>query len=179
MVKPAACSERNADSRPEPGPATSTSSVRMPCSIAFCAASSAATCAANGVDLREPLKPFVPADDQAMVLPCASVIVIMVLLNEALTCATPEAMFLRSRLRTRVASLPMLDPFAAAPPTRSRSPQFLWPACRRRRPVTSSFRQSAWPAPCGYGGWCECAGRAREGRDDAAGRDSSPGPSAA
>ena len=32
MVKPAACSERSADSRPEPGPATSTSSVRMPCS---------------------------------------------------------------------------------------------------------------------------------------------------
>src|SRR5215467_6578567 len=99
----------------------------MPCSIAFCAASSAATCAANGVDLREPLKPFVPADDQAMVLPCASVIVIMVLLNEALTCATPEAMFLRSRLRTRVASLPMLDPFAAAARSTSRSPQFLLP----------------------------------------------------
>ena len=45
MVKPAACSERRADSRPEPGPATSTSSVRMPCSWAFLAASSAATCA--------------------------------------------------------------------------------------------------------------------------------------
>ena len=46
MVKPAACSARNADSRPEPGPATSTSRVRMPCSCAFLAASSAATCAA-------------------------------------------------------------------------------------------------------------------------------------
>src|SRR5262249_2008606 len=145
--------------------------------IAFCAASSAATWAAKGVDLREPLKPLVPADDQAMVLPWASVMVIMVLLNEALTCATPEAMFLRSRLRTRVASLPMLDPFAAAAP-RSRSPQFLWPT-GRRRPVTSSFRRSAWPAPCGCGGWCECAGRAREGRDDGADRDSSRGPSAA
>ena len=32
MVKPAACSARSADSRPEPGPETSTSSVRMPCS---------------------------------------------------------------------------------------------------------------------------------------------------
>src|SRR5262245_45573065 len=42
---------------------------------------------------------MVPDDDQGMVLPCASVMVIMVLLNEALTCATPEVMFLRSRLR--------------------------------------------------------------------------------
>src|SRR5947207_15451552 len=32
----------------------------------------------------------------------------MVLLKLALTCATPEAMFLRSRRRTRVASLPIL-----------------------------------------------------------------------
>jgi hypothetical protein len=59
-------------------------------------ASSAAICAAYGVDLREPLKPIVPADDQEIVLPCASVMVIMVLLNDAFTCATPEAMFLRS-----------------------------------------------------------------------------------
>src|SRR5687767_3305523 len=47
-----------------------------------------------------------------MVLPCASVMVIMVLLNDAFTCATPDAMFLRSRRRTRVASLPILGPFA-------------------------------------------------------------------
>src|SRR3954452_19863338 len=53
---------------------------------------------------------MVPADDQAMALPCASVMVIMVLLNVALTCATPEAIFLRSRLRTR-ASLPIINPF--------------------------------------------------------------------
>src|SRR3954452_20047647 len=46
-----------------------------------------------------------------MVLPCASVMVIVVLLNDAFTCATPDAMFLRSRRRTRVASLPILDPF--------------------------------------------------------------------
>src|SRR5215470_16019438 len=56
---------------------------------------------------------MVPADDQAMVFPCASVMVIIVLLKLAFTCATPEAMFLRSRLRTRVASLPILDPLAA------------------------------------------------------------------
>src|SRR5262249_14148450 len=57
---------------------------------------------------------MVPADDQAIVLPCASVIVIMVLLNEAATCATPDTMFFRSRRRTRVASLPILNPFAPA-----------------------------------------------------------------
>src|SRR6185436_17460116 len=57
---------------------------------------------------------MVPADDQAIVLPCASVIVIMVLLNEAATCATPDAMFLRSGRRTRVACLPILNPFAPA-----------------------------------------------------------------
>src|SRR3954447_26171193 len=42
-----------------------------------------------------------------MVLPCASVMVIVVLLNDEFTCATPEAMFLRSRRRMRVASLPI------------------------------------------------------------------------
>src|SRR4029077_15267121 len=106
----------SADSRPEPGPASSTSRVRMPCSCAFLAASSPATCAAYGVDLREPLKPMVPADDQAIVLPCASVMVIIVLLNVAFTCATPDAMFLRSRLRTRLASLPILDSFRGPAP---------------------------------------------------------------
>src|SRR5579863_10316385 len=118
MVKPAACNERSADSRPEPGPATSTSSVRMPCSCAFLAASSAATCAAYGVDLREPLKPMVPDDDQAIVLPCASVMVIIVLLKVALTCATPAVMFLRSRRRMRdAAGAPAAAPVpvAAAP----------------------------------------------------------------
>ena len=46
MVKPAACSARSADSRPDPGPLTSISRFFMPCSIAFLPASSAATCAA-------------------------------------------------------------------------------------------------------------------------------------
>ena len=76
---------RNADSRPEPGPETSTSSVRMPCSEAFFTASSAAIWAAKGVDLREPLNPMVPAEDHEIVLPCASVMVIMVLLNVEFT----------------------------------------------------------------------------------------------
>src|ERR1700730_13351970 len=48
---------------------------------------------------------MVPALDQEMVLPWASVMVIMVLLNEAFTCATPEVMFLRSRFLTRASSL--------------------------------------------------------------------------
>src|SRR5579863_7806193 len=103
-VKPAAWMARSADSRPEPGPETSTSRVRMPCSEALRTASSAAICAANGVDLREPLNPMVPAEDHEMALPCASVMVIIVLLNEEFTWATPDTMFLRSRRRTRVAS---------------------------------------------------------------------------
>src|SRR6185312_8066137 len=56
-----------------------------------------------------PLNPMVPAEDHEMVLPCASVMVIVVLLNDEFTCATPEAMFLRSRRRTRVASLPITN----------------------------------------------------------------------
>src|SRR5215831_20601213 len=65
----------------------------MPCSIALCAASSAASCAANGVDLREPLNPFTPADDQATTLPETSVMVTMVLLNDAVMWAMPLWMF--------------------------------------------------------------------------------------
>ena len=51
-------------SRPEPGPLTKTSIFFMPWSIARRPAASAAICAANGVDLREPLKPTVPAEAQ-------------------------------------------------------------------------------------------------------------------
>src|ERR1700761_7254379 len=53
----------------------------MPWSIAFLAASSAASCAANGVDVREPLKPRTPADDHETTFPETSVIVTIVLLN--------------------------------------------------------------------------------------------------
>src|ERR1700748_2307323 len=100
-TRPTACSARSADSRPEPGPETSTSRVRMPCSTAFLAASSAAICAAYGVDLREPLKPIMPALDQDMALPCASVMVTIVLLKVAATCATPTTTFFFSFLRGR------------------------------------------------------------------------------
>src|SRR6185503_11453483 len=84
---------------------------------------------------------MVPDDDQAMVLPWASVMVIMVLLNEAFTCATPDAMFFRSRRRTRavaVASLPIHDPFAADNP-------------RAERCSTSGRRRRLLPARDGLG----------------------------
>src|SRR3954464_6652694 len=85
---PAFCSERIAVSRPEPGPFTTTSTLRTPCSIARRPAASAASCAANGVDLREPLKPTLPDEAHESVLPCWSVIVMIVLLNDDLMCAT-------------------------------------------------------------------------------------------
>ena len=63
------------------------------------AALSAVTCAANGVDLREPLNPAEPADSQTMTLPSPSVSVTIVLLNDVLMCAWPMAMFLRTLRR--------------------------------------------------------------------------------
>ena len=45
------------------------------------AAESAVTCAANGVDLREPLKPAPPADSHAITLPSLSVSETIVLLK--------------------------------------------------------------------------------------------------
>src|ERR1700712_3232417 len=104
IEKPTACKARSALSRPEPGPLTSISSISMPCSRAFLPASSAATCAAYGVDFRLPLKPWLPAEDHAMALPWASVMVMTVLLNVAATWATPEVMFLRSLRRGRDAA---------------------------------------------------------------------------
>src|ERR1700749_4513540 len=102
-TRPTPCSARTAASRPEPGPETSTSSVRMPCSTAFLPASSAAICAAYGVDLREPLKPIMPADDHETALPDVSVMVMIVLLKVAATCATPTTTFFFSFLRARPA----------------------------------------------------------------------------
>ena len=55
---------RIADSRPDPGPFTRTSSDRMPTVLATLPAASAAWVAANGVPLREPLKPMPPALEQ-------------------------------------------------------------------------------------------------------------------
>src|SRR6185436_17453949 len=72
----------------------------MPCSAALRAAFSAAICAANGVDLREPLKPTWPLDAQLITLPLGSVIDTIVLLNVLLMCACPCEMFFFSLRRT-------------------------------------------------------------------------------
>src|SRR5256885_13647383 len=85
---PVFCSDRMAVSRPDPGPFTRTSTLRTPCSMALRAHDAAANWAANGVDLREPLNPPLPADAQARTLPSMSVMETMVLLNELLMCAT-------------------------------------------------------------------------------------------
>src|SRR5690606_34455715 len=54
-LKPATCRARTAESRPGPGPFTRTSIFFMPNSFTFSPARSAATCAAKGVLLRDPL----------------------------------------------------------------------------------------------------------------------------
>src|SRR5262245_30660740 len=87
--RPTVCSARIADSRPEPGPFTRTSSERIPTAFAAFPAFNAACVAANGVPLREPLNPMPPALDQATTLPSVSVIVTTVLLNDAWMCASP------------------------------------------------------------------------------------------
>src|SRR5581483_2026405 len=87
ISRPAACSDRIAVSRPEPGPFTKTSTFCRPCSIPLRAAASAVTCAANGVDLRDPLKPAEPADSQTITFPSLSVRATIVLLNDVLMCA--------------------------------------------------------------------------------------------
>lgn len=79
---PAAERARIADSLPDPGPFTRTSTRLIPCSIAFFAHASAVCCAANGVLFREPGK-LIPALAHATVLPEGSVMVTIVLLNVA------------------------------------------------------------------------------------------------
>src|SRR3954451_19083660 len=98
--RPMAPRDRIAVSRPDPGPLTKTSIFFMPCSIARRPAASAAICAANGVDLREPLNPTVPAEAQEITPPVGSVIVTIVLLNVLLMCASPWATFFFSLRRT-------------------------------------------------------------------------------
>src|ERR1035437_5275403 len=66
---PAVLNARTADSRPEPGPQTRTSTTRSPLSLALLAAVMAACWAAKGVPLRDPRKPSEPALDQEIVLP--------------------------------------------------------------------------------------------------------------
>src|SRR5574341_1014582 len=73
-------------SRPGPGPLTNKSTSCTPSACAALIACSAASRAAKGVLLREPLKPAEPAEPQAMVLPSESVTVTIVLLKEAKIC---------------------------------------------------------------------------------------------
>src|SRR6059058_5916120 len=84
---PAVASAWIADSRPEPGPWTRTCTRFTPAPSASRAHCSAATVAANGVLFLEPLKPALPLDPHAIVLPRGSVIVTVVLVKVALTSA--------------------------------------------------------------------------------------------
>src|ERR1700722_15357105 len=108
ILRPQPFSARTADSRPGPGPITRTSTFFTPCSCAAVPARSGATCAAKGVDLREPRKPQPPEVAQDRVLPCRSVIVMMVLLKDACTCAIASSTFLRTFLRAGLAAPPVL-----------------------------------------------------------------------
>src|SRR5690349_1353165 len=112
ILRPRALSARTADSRPGPGPLMRTSRFLTPHSCAARPACSAATCAANGVDLREPLKPAAPEVAHAKALPWRSVIVTMVLLKEAWMWAMPSATFFLTFLRTLAAAVGAAGGFA-------------------------------------------------------------------
>src|SRR4030095_12692936 len=101
ILMPSAFSARTADSRPGPGPLIRTSRFFTPYSTAWRPARSAATCAANGVDLRDPLKPAPPEVAHDRALPWRSVMVMIVLLKDAWMCAMPSATFFLTFLRTR------------------------------------------------------------------------------
>src|ERR1700733_13741316 len=158
-------------SRPEPGPFTNTSTLRMPCSIARLAAASAAICAANGVDLREPLKPTCPADAQAITLPAGSVMDTIVLLNVLLMWACPCETFFFSLRRTFLTPAPVRD-FGGM----SGLVSYIAVTDRLRgltsyRP--SSCRRPSSSDPYGCERWSSCADRERAGCDGAAGPRSS------
>src|SRR5205085_438432 len=104
ILRPSAFKARTADSRPGPGPLMRTSRFFTPCSCAARPAASAATCAAKGVDLRDPLKPAAPEVAQESALPWRSVIVMIVLLNDACTCAMPSETTFLAFFRTRAAA---------------------------------------------------------------------------
>src|SRR5947208_14417911 len=80
-----------ADSRPQPGPCTRTCTRFTPNPNASRAHCSAATVAANGVLFLEPLNPALPDEPHDTVLPCVSVMVMVVLLKVAAMCAMPSA----------------------------------------------------------------------------------------
>src|SRR6476660_2747465 len=115
----------------------------------FCAAASAVTWAANGVDLREPLKPALPADSHAITAPSRSVSVTIVLLNDVLMCACPNGMFFRTRRR---------------PPARLRGADLACGISAYR--LSSSGRPDRGAGPCGHARWSSSAARAPAGPGD-------------
>src|SRR4051812_42669324 len=110
IFRPQLLRARTADSRPGPGPPTRTSTFFTPCSCAPLPAFSAATCAANGVLLREPRKPQPPEVAHESVLPWRSVIVTIVLLNDACTCAIASVTCFLTFLRADLAPPPAAWP---------------------------------------------------------------------
>src|ERR1035437_653835 len=105
--------------------------------IDFTCRPAAARVAANGVDFLEPLTPALPDEPHATVLPCASVIVMVVLLKVAAMWATPSAS------TTRLVFFPIAITWSPS-------------SCRRLR--------GAGPSWCGR--WYGCADRASAGRGD-------------
>src|SRR5262245_24736154 len=122
IFRPQAFSARTADSRPGPGPLTRTSTILTPCSCAATPAFSAATCAANGVLLREPRKPQPPDVAHDNVLPWRSVIVTIVLLKDACTCAIASVTCFLTFLRPLAGAAAAPAAGAAAPPFSALSP---------------------------------------------------------
>lgn len=157
---PAVAKLLTADSRPDPGPATCTETVRSPLSFALLAAVRAACCAAKGVPFLDPRKPSDPALDQEIVLPTRSVMVTMVLLKVAWICTIPSGMCFRSRF-LNVFFFVVFAAFAIVLqyPAITCRPSSCWPQCRG---VDLS----------GCARWCGCAGRARANRDGVAIRGS-------
>src|SRR4051812_5900845 len=160
--RPIAPRERIAVSRPDPGPLTKTSIFFMPWSIARRPAASAAIWAAYGVDLREPLKPTVPAEAHEITAPVGSVIVTIVLLNVLLMWASPWATFFFSLRRTFLApaAVRLLGGiqyslcWKRGIETGPRTPCVTWPSSCRRQSASD---------PCGCERWSWCAGRGPEG----------------
>ena len=176
----------------------------MPNLTALSATCWADICPANGVLLRLPLKPLVPALAQQSTSPLVSVMVIVVLLNVALMWATPTVTLRRTFRRAAAVRLWFWlchDAFRSAlkPARRRKCPVF----CRRpgvhvpwsRRnaglpkppdplrvtadPSRPSCRRPSSSDPCACGRWCGCAGREPAARGDAGCRDSSRYPAAA
>src|ERR1035437_5008978 len=143
ILMSSALSARTADSRPGPGPLMRTSRFLTPHSSAALPAASAATCAANGVLLREPLKPAPPDVAHDNALPWRSVMVIIVLLKDACTWAMPSATFFLIFLLTLVAVLAMFrfPSYFLAPAIALRGPLRVRALVRVRWPRTGRPRR--------------------------------------